>query len=282
MVNRDHREYLVLPLDVVEPDPEQPRKDINPEALQELANSIAAMGVEQPINVRKHPEKPGHYMIISGERRWRASQLAGQTTIPAILREEMDLDDKRRRQLTENYHRESFNPVEEAEFLQRWLDELKAKEIANPNTVVAEALGLSLPTLSKKLSVLKFDAEVRALVRDGLIRDNAALRALNKLPEKDRTLVIAKAKAGGFNFKDFQANERRVLRELRAEQRGEVPAKVVVNTTVARWHLNAAMIKKLFAETDYHDHVKEFDLDTVSEQTLAELFEKFKVWLEAR
>lgn len=282
MVNRESREYLELALDLVEPDPDQPRKDINPEALKELAASIAAMGVEQPINVRNHPARPGHYMIISGERRWRASKLAGQTVIPAILREDMDVDDKRRRQLTENYHRESFNPVEEAEFLQQWIDELKAKGVESPNSVVANALGLSLPTLSKKLSVLKFDAEVRALVRDGVIRDNSALRALNKLNEKDKKLVIEKAKTGGFNFKDFQANERRVLRELRAEKRGEVVPKIVVSTTVARWHLNASAIKKLFAETEYHSHVKEFDLNDVSDETLAELFEKFKTWLEER
>ena len=246
------RKYLEIPLASIVPDPEQPRKDINPETLDELAASIQAMGVEQPINVRIHPNNPDMYMIISGERRWRAAKQAGLIAIPAMLREEMEAADLKRRQLAENYHRDNFNPVEEAEFLNRWVNTLLGQNVESPQAVIAKELGISQVSVSKKLAVIKYSAEVRAIVRDGLLRDKDALSVLNKLKPDDRNLVIKQVRAGDFDFKEFKKNERKILKELRLKDPkpsdkkenptsltpAKTPAKKTKSPILTRWSLS--------------------------------------------
>lgn len=288
------RQYLEIPIESITPDPEQPRKDINPVTLNELAESIKAMGLEQPINVRIHPKNPQMYMIISGERRWRASKIAGLKTIPALLREEMESADLKRRQLAENYHRDNFNPVEEAEFLQRWINLLLSENVESPQTVIAQELGISPAFVSRKLAVLKYSAEVRAIVRDGLLRDRDALATLNRLKEADRERVIAKVKEGGFNFKEFKKNERKMLKELKNEEakqkkdneentevKEEVEATVKKKKEIiTRWGLSRKSIISLMHNSEYVVMVQEHDLESVSDETLLELFEQFKLWID--
>lgn len=281
------RQYLEIPISAITPDPDQPRKDINKETLLELSESIKAMGVEQPINVRTHPTNPDFYMIISGERRWRASKLAGLTVIPAILREEMESADLKRRQLAENYHRDNFNPVEEAEFLNRWINSLYGQNIEAPHTIIAQELGISPSTLSKKLAVLKYSAEVRAIVRDGLLRDKDALSILEKLNSNDRNLVIEKVKLGDFNFKEFKKNTRKTIKELKSQQQSNTEKsakddeKPLANKKqiLTRWSLSRDDIISLMLNSEYLVMLQEHDLDTASNETVLELFEKFKEWL---
>lgn len=281
------RQYLEIPISAITPDPDQPRKDINKETLLELSESIKAMGVEQPINVRTHPTNPDFYMIISGERRWRASKLAGLTVIPAILREEMESADLKRRQLAENYHRDNFNPVEEAEFLNRWINSLYGQNIEAPHTIIAQELGISPSTLSKKLAVLKYSAEVRAIVRDGLLRDKDALSILEKLNSNDRNLVIEKVKLGDFNFKEFKKNTRKTIKELKSQQPSNTEKsakddeKPLANKKqiLTRWSLSRDDIISLMLNSEYLVMLQEHDLDTASNETVLELFEKFKEWL---
>ena len=245
------------------------------------------MGVEQPINVRTHPTNPDFYMIISGERRWRASKLAGLTVIPAILREEMESADLKRRQLAENYHRDNFNPVEEAEFLNRWINSLYGQNIEAPHTIIAQELGISPSTLSKKLAVLKYSAEVRAIVRDGLLRDKDALSILEKLNSNDRNLVIEKVKLGDFNFKEFKKNTRKTIKELKSQQPSNTEKsakddeKPLANKKqiLTRWSLSRDEIISLMLNSEYLVMLQEHDLDTASNETVLELFEKFKEWL---
>jgi|GEM_PF-1185998 len=288
------RQYLEIPVASIVPDPEQPRKDINPETLDELAASIQAMGVEQPINVRIHPNNPDMFMIISGERRWRAAKKAGLTTIPAMLREEMESADLKRRQLAENYHRDNFNPVEEAEFLNRWVNTLLGQNIESPHTVIAKELGISPALLSKKLAVIKYSAEVRSIVRDGLLRDKDALSILNKLKPDDRDLVIKQVRSGDFNFKEFKKNERKILKELRLKDpkpsekkenpTSSTPAKTPAQKTkspiLTRWSLSRQGIVSLMQNSEYMVLLQEHDLETISDETLLQIFEKFKLWLE--
>ena len=281
------RQYLEIPISAITPDPDQPRKDINKETLLELSESIKAMGVEQPINVRTHPTNPDFYMIISGERRWRASKLAGLTVIPAILREEMESADLKRRQLAENYHRDNFNPVEEAEFLNRWINSLYGQNIETPHTIIAQELGFMPSTLSKKLAVLKYSAEVRAIVRDGLLRDKDALSILEKLNSNDRNLVIEKVKLGDFNFKEFKKNTRKTIKELKSQQPSNTEKsakddeKPLANKKqiLTRWIISRDDIISLMLNSEYLVMLQEHDLDTASNETVLELFEKFKEWL---
>jgi ParB family chromosome partitioning protein len=288
------RQYLEIPVASIVPDPDQPRKDINPETLDELAASIQAMGVEQPINVRIHPNNPDMYMIISGERRWRAAKQAGLIAIPAMLREEMEAADLKRRQLAENYHRDNFNPVEEAEFLNRWVNTLLGQNVESPQAVIAKELGISKVSVSKKLAVLKYSSEVRAIVRDGLLRDKDALSVLNKLKLDDRNLVIKQVKAGDFDFKDFKKNERKILKELRLKDpklsekkekptsstSPKTPVKKTKPPILARWSLSRQCIVSLMHNSEYMVLLQEHDLETISDDTLLEIFEKFKLWLE--
>ena len=288
------RKYLEIPLASIVPDPEQPRKDINPETLDELAASIQAMGVEQPINVRIHPNNPDMYMIISGERRWRAAKQAGLIAIPAMLREEMEAADLKRRQLAENYHRDNFNPVEEAEFLNRWVNTLLGQNVESPQAVIAKELGISQVSVSKKLAVLKYSSEVRAIVRDGLLRDKDALSVLNKLKPDDRNLVIKQVRAGDFDFKEFKKNERKILKELRLKDPkpsdkkenptsltpAKTPAKKTKSPILTRWSLSRQGIVSLMQNSEYMVLLQEHDLETISDETLLEIFEKFKLWLE--
>src|SRR5690606_10711738 len=129
-----------LPIELVQRGQYQPRRDVDPAALEELADSIRAQGIMQPIVVR--PIGEGRYEIIAGERRWRASQLAGKDRIPAIIREVPD-EAAIAMALIENIQREDLNPIEEAVALKRLQDEFGLTQ-----QEVAEAVGKSRTTIT--------------------------------------------------------------------------------------------------------------------------------------
>ncbi|SFU49902.1 ParB/RepB/Spo0J family partition protein [Halomonas korlensis] len=137
----------------------QPRRDIQPEALEELADSIRAQGVMQPIVVR--PIGESRYEIIAGERRWRAAQLAELDTIPAVIREVTD-EVALALALIENIQREDLNPVEEAMALKRLID-----DFALTQQQVADAVGRSRAQVANLLRLLALDPEVQTLLERG-------------------------------------------------------------------------------------------------------------------
>ncbi|MBB3190065.1 ParB/RepB/Spo0J family partition protein [Halomonas cerina] len=151
----------------------QPRRDIQPEALEELADSIRAQGVMQPIVVR--PVGETRYEIIAGERRWRAAQLAELDTIPAVVREVSD-EVALALALIENIQREDLNPIEEAMALKRLLD-----EFALTQQQVADAVGRSRAQVANLLRLLALDSEVQTLLERGDL-DMGHARALLALP----------------------------------------------------------------------------------------------------
>ena len=151
-----------LQINEVEPNRDQPRKNFNQEALEELANSIKEYGLIQPIVVSK---KDGYYCIIAGERRWRACKLAGLKEIPAIIRE----DDEKKNQeiaLIENIQREDLNPFEKA---------LGIKNLMNTYNLtqeeVAKKLGMGRSTVANSIRVLNLDSRVLELVKQGKITE---------------------------------------------------------------------------------------------------------------
>ncbi|WP_104203125.1 ParB/RepB/Spo0J family partition protein [Billgrantia saliphila] len=137
----------------------QPRRDIQPEALEELADSIRAQGVMQPIVVR--PIGESRYEIVAGERRWRAAQLAELDTIPAVIREVSD-EVALALALIENIQRENLNPVEEAMALKRLLEEFELTQ-----QQVADAVGKSRAQVANLLRLLALDPEVQTLLERG-------------------------------------------------------------------------------------------------------------------
>ncbi|MFC5694553.1 ParB/RepB/Spo0J family partition protein [Pseudomonas sp. GCM10022186] len=172
-VKVDTRELQHLPLDLIQRGKYQPRRDMDPTALEELAQSIRAQGVMQPIVVR--PIGAGRYEIIAGERRWRASQQAGLDKIPAMVREVPD-EAAIAMALIENIQREDLNPIEEAIALQRLQQEFQLTQ-----QQVAEAVGKSRVTITNLLRLIGLPEEIKTLLSHGDLEMGHA-RALLGLP----------------------------------------------------------------------------------------------------
>jgi ParB family transcriptional regulator, chromosome partitioning protein len=150
-----------IPVGAVTPNPRQPRQVFDEETLEELAASIGAVGLLQPVVVRK--VMPGHYEIVMGERRWRACQRAGLSQIPAIVRETPD-DDMLRNALIENLHREQLNPLEEAAAYQQLLEDFSAT-----HEELARKVGRSRPHISNTIRLLGLPAGVQKRVAAGVL-----------------------------------------------------------------------------------------------------------------
>jgi ParB family chromosome partitioning protein len=148
-----------LAINVIEPGRYQPRRDLNPETLEELASSIRSQGLMQPIVVR--PIANDRYEIIAGERRWRASQMAGLERMPVIIRDVPD-EAAIAMALIENIQRENLNPIEEAIALQRLQTEFELTQ-----QQVADAVGKSRSTIANLLRLMNLTPEVRTLLEHG-------------------------------------------------------------------------------------------------------------------
>ncbi len=168
-----------LPIDKIQRGAYQPRKHFDEEALQELANSISAQGVVQPIVVRREGSV---YELIAGERRWRASQLAGLDSIPAVIKD-IDTQSAAAIALIENIQREDLNPLEEANALQRLIDDFELTHMQ-----VAEAVGRSRVAVSNLLRLLELAEPVKELVNKALLSMGHA-RALLALAEHDQPQI---------------------------------------------------------------------------------------------
>ena len=161
-----------LPLDVIRPGRYQPRSVFDADKLEELAASIRAQGVVQPIVVRE--TSPGAFELIAGERRWRAAQLAALDTIPAVVRDVPD-EASVAMSLIENIQREDLNPLEEAAALRRLIDEFQMT-----HREAADAVGRSRAAVSNLLRLLELMQEVKDLV-DGRLIEMGHARALLSL-----------------------------------------------------------------------------------------------------
>lgn len=152
-----------VPIEMISPNPDQPRRTFDEEALSELANSIREKGVIQPLIVRAHPSKAGHYEIVAGERRWRASQLAQLHELPVIVR---DLSDTEVLEVAiiENIQRADLNPLEEALSYQQLMD-----KFGHTQEKLAEALSKSRSHIANQLRLLQLPGEVQDFLRAGAL-----------------------------------------------------------------------------------------------------------------
>ncbi|WP_202622750.1 ParB/RepB/Spo0J family partition protein [Candidatus Enterococcus huntleyi] len=173
---------LEIPLNELRPNPYQPRKTFDEGSLQELANSIEQSGVFQPIIVRKSSVKG--YEIIAGERRFRASKLAGKQAIPAIVRE-FNEEAMMQVAVLENLQREDLNPLEEAEAYEMLMKNLKLTQ-----SEVAERLGKSRPYIANYLRLLTLPNLVKEMVQDERLSMGQA-RTLLGLKDKKLILKLA-------------------------------------------------------------------------------------------
>ncbi|MGK0398935.1 MAG: ParB family chromosome partitioning protein, partial [Gammaproteobacteria bacterium] len=173
----------------------QPRQYFDQQALQELADSISAQGVIQPIVVRPDGE---HYELIAGERRWRAAQLAGLQKIPVVIR---DLDSKSAAAiaLIENIQREDLNPLEESQALMRLIEEFDLT-----HQQVADSVGRSRATVSNLLRLLDLADPVKDLVNRGLL-DMGHARALLALIQHDQIELATIVVNRGLSVRETEA-----------------------------------------------------------------------------
>jgi len=208
-------ELAKLPVDLLQRGKYQPRLDMRPESLQELADSIKAQGVVQPIVVRPvgapTPGQAQRYEIIAGERRWRATQMAGLHEIPAVIRRVPD-EAAVAMALIENIQREDLNPLEEARALDRLI-----KEFDMTHQSAAEAVGRSRAAVSNLLRLLELAEPVKERVEKREIEMGHA-RALLALEGAKRQIEVATLVAQkGLSVRDTEALVRRMLNGAAAD-----------------------------------------------------------------
>lgn len=185
-----------LPVELIQRGKYQPRRDMHTEALEELAESIKAQGVMQPIVVR--PVGEGRYEIIAGERRWRATQIAGLDKIPAVIRDVPD-EAAIAMALIENIQRENLNPIEEAVALKRLQDEFELT-----HAEVAQAVGKSRTTITNLLRLIALNEEVKTLLEHGDLEMGHA-RALLTLEADAQRAIARQIVAKGLSVRQTEA-----------------------------------------------------------------------------
>ncbi|MEW6294118.1 MAG: ParB/RepB/Spo0J family partition protein [Pseudomonadota bacterium] len=202
VIETDRQRQATLAIGDLQPGKYQPRTRMDPGSLEDLAASIKAQGLIQPISVR--PIAGGRYEIIAGERRWRASQIAGLTEVPVLIREIPD-DAALAMSLIENIQREDLNPLEEAAGLQRLID-----EFGMTHQQAADAVGRSRSAASNLLRLLQLAKPAQDLLMAGDIEMGHA-RAILAAPKSDQGRLAAEVADKGWSVRE---TEKRVAHEL--------------------------------------------------------------------
>lgn len=185
-----------LAIELLEPGPFQPRGPIDAKSLTELADSIRARGVLQPLLARPHPATPGHYQIIAGERRWRAAQTAGLHEVPVLVRDLRD-SDAMAAALVENLQRQDLNAIEEAEGYRKLISDFGMTQES-----LAAAVGKSRSHVANTLRLLNLPPTVQQEVRNGALSAGHA-RALLAHPEPAKAALAVITR--GLNVRQTEA-----------------------------------------------------------------------------
>lgn len=200
--DNDEKHLRELPVELIQRGKYQPRRDMDQEALEELAESIRQQGVMQPIVVR--PVSETSYEIIAGERRWRASQLAGLDRVPAIVRDVPD-EAAVAMALIENIQRENLNSMEEAIALQRLQDEFELTQAQ-----VAEAIGKSRSTVTNLLRLMNLNSDVKLMLEHGDLEMGHG-RALLALPDDQQYTIANQINSKSMSVRQTEALVRRLI-----------------------------------------------------------------------
>jgi ParB family chromosome partitioning protein len=251
-----------LPLDVLQRGKYQPRVDMRPESLGELAESIKSQGIVQPILVRpllRHSGEPQRYEIIAGERRWLAAQMAGLAEIPAVIREVAD-EAAVAMALIENIQREDLNPLEEARALSRLID-----EFGLTHQSAASAVGRSRAAVSNLLRLMELADEVKELLEQRSIEMGHARALLGLTGRRQQIEVAALVAKKGLSVRDTEALVRRLLNPPMASTHGEPP----VDPDIRRLEMQLA--DKLGAKVAFQHRASGKGKLVVSYNTLDEL-----------
>ena len=188
--------YQMLPIHKVEPNPDQPRRDFDPEELQSLADSIATHGIVQPLTVREL--RSGYYQIIAGERRWRAARMAELHEVPAVI---IEADDRKVMELAliENLQRQDLNPVEEALGYQTLMGDYGLTQ-----EDAAKRVGKSRPAVANALRLLNLPEKVLEMVRKNELSAGHARAILSLKTQKQQELAAQKIAALGLSVRQAE------------------------------------------------------------------------------
>ena len=212
-----------LRLSEIEPNKDQPRKQFDKEALQQLADSISEHGVIQPLIVRSMPN--GGYQIIAGERRWRAAKMAGLSEIPVVIRDDLTEEQAMQIAMIENLQRENLNPIEEALGYKELLDKYGVTQ-----DKLAKALGKARSSITNSLGLLTMPNAVQELLRNGSLSVGHC-KALKKIKDEAVMIELAhKTAEGELSVRQVEAIARREDRN--AEESKKVKKKLTYYTEV--------------------------------------------------
>jgi ParB family chromosome partitioning protein len=253
-----------IALDNIFPNPDQPRKAFDENALNDLAKSIREHGVIMPLVVNRCPD--GTYMIIAGERRYRAAKMAGLTAVPAVVK---DYDERKIQEISliENLQREDLNPIEAAYGMKRLMEEYSLTQ-----EVLAERLGKSRPAIANTLRLLTLSEEVIALVRDGKISSGHA-RTLVPVPKEEQTALAMECVKNGWSVREMERAVKQFLNppEVLAKEKEKKTAATSAELKYFVERLrNTFKTKVSLIGTDkkgriYIDYYTRDDLDRISE-----------------
>ena len=210
MDNQEEKASLYLPISQVESCAGQPRKQFDPDALADLADSIREHGIIQPLTVRKL--QSGYYQIIAGERRWRAARMAGLDQVPAIV---IEADDRKAMELAmiENLQREDLNPMEEAEGYRQLMEQYNLTQ-----EETAQRVGKSRSAVANALRLLNLCPSVRAMVEDGRLTSGHARTILPLSPALQKKAADAVLKS------DLSVRQTELLAKKLTAEVKETPA----------------------------------------------------------
>ena len=258
-VKRDNDGVLEIPIDEVHPNPNQPRKNFDQTALEELAQSIKNHGVIQPLVVNK---EDNGYMIIAGERRWRASKIAGLEFVPCIVKNYTEKQIKEIA-LIENLQREDLNPVEAAKAIKQLMDEYNFTQ-----EIVADRIGKSRPNVTNLLRLLSLYPDVLKLVENGRL---SAGHARCLVVVSDYTIQLKFANMACDNKMSVRDLEKTVKNYLNpkklSNQKSEqsVELKELVNEMQRVFSTKVSVIGNDKKGRIYIDYYSRDDLDRIAE-----------------
>lgn len=256
-----------VPIEKIEPNKSQPRKHFEEDALNELADSIKKVGLLNPLLVR---QKDGYYEIIGGERRWRASKIAGLTELPVII---LELNDKEVAEISliDNLQREDLNPIEEALAYKRLIDEFDLKQ-----DEVADRVSKSRVTITNSMRLLKLEDKIQQMLIEGMLSSGHA-RALLAYKEVEGESRVAFAE----RIFDEQMSVREVEKEIKKSQnkKGEKARKMSNNPQMDAVYEEAEEQLKNSLGTKVKinpksNHKGIIEIEYYSEEQLTELVER--------
>ncbi len=264
---------LELEISKIKPNPNQPRKNFDIDALNELASSIKVHGIVQPIVVNKQAD--GEYLIIAGERRWRAANICGLKTVPVIVK---NYTDKQVKEISiiENLQREDLNPIEAARAIKELMDEYGLTQ-----ETVSERIGKSRSNIANTLRLLSLYPDVIKLVEEGKLSSGHA-RCLVVINDKNEQIKLAQAViAKNLNVRDLEKlvkNFTNPTRKVVVKEEQSIELKELINQMQKTFATKVSAIGNDNKGRIYIDYYSRDDLDRIAE--LLELLNKKEMTLQ--